>query len=88
MSDFQVNEPRVERHLVVLASSTWVTELSAEMIRAGFPEADAPRRATHVLGRICRHAGWERNHFLVDESDPEPVKERPDNRRKTMRSKP
>ncbi len=61
----------VTRNTVILPSAIWQAELEAELVRLGVPIDRAPASATHVLHRICGHAGWPHQAISVAEQDPQ-----------------
>jgi hypothetical protein len=66
------NGPIVSATVVVLSSSVWRVELTAELERLGIDAERAPRAAAKCLGRIVRHAGYR---ALFDAPDEEQVVE-------------
>jgi hypothetical protein len=43
---------------VVLSSTIWRDELTAELVRLGIDTERAPRAAAKCLARVVRHAGY------------------------------
>lgn len=62
---------RVEARTVVLSSSVWTSELSAELVRLGFAPGEADEGAVRALQHIVGRAGWPREVLRVDRQ-PEP----------------
>ncbi len=78
----------VTRALVVLPRAVWEEGIASGLVeKGGFKEEQARRLATKILHRIVCHHGYL-ELFQYDEPELEPVMDRPDNRRETMRSKP
>ena len=56
-------QPTVEPRIVVLSSSLWREELTAELSALGIKSPELI--ALKVLQRICGRAGWQRRFALV-----------------------
>jgi hypothetical protein len=58
----------ITRGTVVLPSSTWRSELAAELVTLGFTEAQASTAALSALQNILSKAGWPSSVFGVAEN--------------------